>query len=77
MILDVSLPELNGFEIVDALRQDPELCTIPVIICTSHDLTTAEERQLTLGRTLFITKTKATEELADIVVRFLQSIADS
>jgi polar amino acid transport system substrate-binding protein len=77
MILDISLPGVNGFEIIDALRQDPALCSMPVIINTSQDLTAAEQRQLTLGRMLFITKTRATEELAEAVLHFLESIAAS
>lgn len=77
LILDVSLPGLNGYEIVDKLRQDPDLCTIPVIIHTSKDLTVAEERRLTLDRTMFITKTKATEELGQIVLKFLKATASS
>jgi CheY-like chemotaxis protein len=77
LILDISLPGLNGFEIVEKLRQDPDLCTIPVIINTSQDLTAAEERQLTLDRTMFVTKTRATEELGQIVLNFLKEIASS
>jgi CheY-like chemotaxis protein len=77
LILDVSLPGLNGYEIVEKLRQEPDLCTTPLIINTSQDLTIAEQRRLTLDRTMFITKTRATEELGQIVLKFLKTIACS
>jgi CheY-like chemotaxis protein len=77
LILDITLPGLNGYEIVEKLRQDPDLCAIPLIINTSQDLTVAEERRLALARTMFITKTRATEELGQIVLKFLKEIASS
>lgn len=55
------------------LRQDADLRAVSVITYTSRDLTPAERQQLTLGRTLFITKTVGTQELAEVVLQLLQS----
>jgi len=73
LILDVSLPGLNGFEIVQSLRstQDLRLLKIPVIVYTSNDLTEPEREKLKLGETVFITKTMETDELSRQVLRLI------
>jgi PAS domain S-box-containing protein len=61
IILDVGLPRLNGFEVVDLLRRGPGRAT-PLVVFTAHDLTEEQRRQLTLGLTRHLTKARASEE---------------
>lgn len=35
IILDVIMPEMNGFEVIEELRKDPDTCLLPVIMLTS------------------------------------------
>jgi CheY-like chemotaxis protein len=35
VMLDLSLPKLDGFEVLEALQQDPDLRAIPIVILTS------------------------------------------
>ena len=44
IILDLMMPEVNGFDVVEQLRAHPEAMEIPIMIYTSKDLT-AEDRQ--------------------------------
>lgn len=46
IILDLIMPEMNGFEFLTAMRQDPRLARIPVSILTSRDLSDSEVQQL-------------------------------
>jgi DNA-binding response OmpR family regulator len=62
MVLDVGLPECDGFDVVDAMRQRPELRGIPVLVYTGRDLTEEECGRLRLGPTRFLTKSKASDE---------------
>jgi CheY-like chemotaxis protein len=36
ILLDVEMPEMNGFQVLDRLRQDPETARIPVVMLTAH-----------------------------------------
>ncbi len=56
LVLDLALPESNGFAVVDWLRQHNQLCRVPLVIYTAKDLDDAERQQLRLGQTLFLTK---------------------
>jgi DNA-binding response OmpR family regulator len=46
IILDLMLPDKNGFQILEELKQDEKLDTIPVIVITSKDLSETEKQLL-------------------------------
>ena len=62
MVLDVGLPERDGFDVVDTMRQRPELKGIPVLVYTARDLTEQQRGRLRLGPTRFLTKSRASDE---------------
>ena len=62
MVLDIGLPERDGFDVVDAMRQRPALSGIPVLVYTARDLTEEQRGRLRLGPTRFLTKSKASDE---------------
>jgi PAS domain S-box-containing protein len=62
LVLDVSLPRGDGFHVVEALRREPRLAGLPVLIYTVHDLTSSERERLKLGPTRYLTKTLSTDE---------------
>ena len=39
MVLDLMMPEVNGFDVVEALRQHPETARIPILILTAKQMT--------------------------------------
>jgi CheY-like chemotaxis protein len=51
IVLDLLMPEVNGFEVVDALKRDPVLATIPIVIVTAK-LMTAEDHDRLNGDVL-------------------------
>ena len=46
VLLDLMMPEMNGFEFVDRLRQDPRCGDVPVIVVTGKELTEQERARL-------------------------------
>jgi CheY-like chemotaxis protein len=49
VILDLLMPKMTGFDVIETMRSDPELKNIPVIIITAKDLT-AEDRSMLSGQ---------------------------
>jgi threonine synthase len=49
LILDLMMPEMDGFAVLDALKNDPETAQIPVIVSTAKELT-KDEKQLLEGQ---------------------------
>ncbi len=46
MILDLMMPQVDGFAVLDALKKDAQTANIPVIVVTAKELTPAEEKRL-------------------------------
>ncbi len=46
ILLDLMMPEMDGFEFADRVRQDPAWRKIPIVVLTAKDLTAAERRRL-------------------------------
>jgi adenylate cyclase len=65
--LDVMMPDLDGWSVLTALRQDPELAEIPVIMVTIVD---EHRRGMALGAAGYLTKPIDRERLRRVVGRF-------
>jgi threonine synthase len=46
MILDLMMPEVDGFGVLDALKSNPKTAEIPVVVVTAKELTPAEKQRL-------------------------------
>jgi signal transduction histidine kinase/CheY-like chemotaxis protein len=46
ILLDLMMPEMDGFEFLDALREHEQWATIPVVVITARDLTAEDRRRL-------------------------------
>jgi signal transduction histidine kinase/CheY-like chemotaxis protein len=65
--LDVMMPDLDGWSVLAALRQDPELAEIPVIMITIVD---EHRRGIALGAAGYLTKPIDRERLRRVIGRF-------
>jgi signal transduction histidine kinase/CheY-like chemotaxis protein len=79
LILDLTLPDGNGFALVDWLRGQPALRTLPLVVYSGRDVTAQEMEQLRLGPTQFLAKARVqprdVEELVLAMVRHLRTPA--
>ena len=62
LVLDLGLPDGDGTEVVEALRRDPLLRGIPLLVYTGRDLRHEDRERLILGPTRFLTKSRETGE---------------
>ena len=63
LIVDLKLPELDGFEILKRLRRDPKFSYIPVIVITSKDELSEKLKAFELGADDYLVKPFQPEEL--------------
>jgi CheY-like chemotaxis protein/anti-sigma regulatory factor (Ser/Thr protein kinase) len=66
IILDLIMPEMDGFEFVDEMRRRPEWHDIPVIVVTSKDLTEEDRSRLNGGVERIIHKSGRDETLREV-----------
>jgi CheY-like chemotaxis protein len=74
ILLDLMMPEMDGFDFIANLQQHPKWTAIPVIVVTAKDLT-AEERRLLNGRVQNIVQkgTDSMEEVVKEITKLLKS----
>lgn len=60
-VLDIGLPDADGFDVVDWLRHHEHLRALPIVVYTGRELDEADRRRLRLGSTTeFLTKGRIT-----------------
>jgi PAS domain S-box-containing protein len=74
MVLDIGLPDGDGFNVVDYLRQNEDLAGMPLVVYSGRDLSQEERNNLTLGPTYFMAKTRVQpQQLEALVLTMLRS----
>jgi PAS domain S-box-containing protein len=75
IVLDLVLPDMDGFAVVDSLKENSTLRRIPLLVYSGMDVNAADQVRLKLGPTEFLTKSRSgLEEFERRVARLLDSI---
>jgi CheY-like chemotaxis protein len=70
VLLDLLMPGIDGFEVVERLRGDPLVADVPIVVLTSKDMTAADHERLSGRISLLAQKgTFRQDQLADVVRR--------
>ncbi|HEU4839793.1 MAG TPA: response regulator [Ilumatobacteraceae bacterium] len=62
IVLDIVLPDGDGFAVVEQLRHDGRLAAVPLVVYTARDLSAEDRERLTLGETEVLFKSRVTPE---------------
>ncbi len=75
MVLDLRLPDMTGFEILESMRDTPELSDLPVVVFTGKELSPEEDARLhTLARSVVVKGVESPERLLDETALFLHRV---
>jgi two-component system, OmpR family, response regulator MtrA len=66
-VLDVSMPKLDGLEVVGRLRKDPEFADFPIVLLSARAQEADVERGYSLGASKYVRKPFSPRELIAIV----------
>lgn len=70
ILLDINMPGKNGFEVLEAVKSDPALRHIPVVVLTTSRREEDVIRSYAHGACSFITKPQGLEQLREVVRQF-------
>ncbi len=72
MVLDLRLPDMTGFALLERLHAEPALATLPVVVFTGKELTAAEQTQLRfMAKSVVLKDAQSPERLLDETALFL------
>ncbi|HET8722204.1 MAG TPA: response regulator, partial [Nitrospira sp.] len=74
-VLDLRLPDMSGFELLDQVKADPTLGNVPIVVFTGKDLSTDEERRLkAVAKSVVLKDVQSPERLFDETALFLHRV---
>jgi DNA-binding response OmpR family regulator len=74
VLLDLIMPKVSGFEVLEGISADPELSTIPVLIASNLGQDSDIDKAKTLGARDYYVKVRTSiDELAQMVKNLVQS----
>jgi signal transduction histidine kinase/CheY-like chemotaxis protein len=75
LILDLTLPDGDGFSLVEWLRQQPNLRSLPLVVYSGREISESEMAKLRLGPTEFLTKAKVQpQEVEELVLSMVHRL---
>jgi CheY-like chemotaxis protein/signal transduction histidine kinase/HAMP domain-containing protein len=75
VVLDLRLPDMSGFEVLEQIRNDTELSTVPVVVFTGRELSAEEDAELhTIARSIVVKGVESPERLLDETSLFLHRV---
>lgn len=70
VLLDINMPKMNGFEVLQAMKADPRLQSLPVVMLTTSDRDDDIVRSYTDGACSYIRKPMTLKQFAQAVKNF-------
>jgi HAMP domain-containing protein/CheY-like chemotaxis protein/signal transduction histidine kinase len=75
VVLDLRLPDMSGFDVLDQLGKSPEFSELPVVVFTGKELSPEEDARLrTLARSVVVKGVESPERLLDETSLFLHRV---
>jgi HAMP domain-containing protein/CheY-like chemotaxis protein/signal transduction histidine kinase len=78
VVLDLRLPDMSGFELLERIRDDESLTDLPVVVFTGRELSPEEDAQLhTMARSVVVKGVESPERLLDETALFLHRVVSN
>jgi CheY-like chemotaxis protein/HAMP domain-containing protein len=74
-VLDLRLPDMSGFDLLDRIQEDPSLHELPIVVFTGKELSAAEDQRLKkAAKSVVIKGVESPERLLDETALFLHRV---
>ena len=75
VVLDLRLPDMSGFEVLDRMKIDPALSDLPVVVFTGRELSPEEDARIhSIARSIVVKGVESPERLLDETSLFLHRV---
>jgi len=75
VVLDLRLPDMSGFDLLEQMKDDSRLADLPIVVFTGRELSPEEDAQLhTMARSVVVKGVESPERLLDETALFLHRV---
>jgi CheY-like chemotaxis protein len=74
IIMDITMPGMDGYEATERLKQDPKLADVPIIFLTGKSASEDGGRAFAKGGVSYVRKPFTSQQLRDLVALAMQSL---
>jgi CheY-like chemotaxis protein len=75
LVLDLRLPDISGFDLIELIGQDAALAKLPIVVFTGKELSPTEESRLrTVAKSILLKDVRSPERLFDETALFLHRV---
>jgi CheY-like chemotaxis protein/signal transduction histidine kinase len=75
VVLDLRLPDMNGFDLLEKFKKEPALQDLPVVVFTGKELSYEDESRLrSMAKSIVLKDVQSPERLLDETARFLHRV---
>jgi two-component system, chemotaxis family, chemotaxis protein CheY len=74
VITDVNMPDINGLELINFIKNNPRYTHIPLIIVSTERSEEDQKRGMALGAMAYVTKPFKAQELQEIIKKAITSV---
>ena len=71
-LVDINMPVMDGFKMIQLLRQEPEMADLPIVIITTEGKDESKEKARDLGIAHYITKPINQSQVVNTIREILQ-----
>jgi len=77
-VIDLRLPDMSGFDLLDLMQTEPKIGAVPVVVFTGKELTTGEEERLRkVAKSIVLKDVQSPERLFDETALFLHRVVST
>lgn len=73
IILDLRMPILDGFQIMEKIRGDKDISSIPIIVLSAENSREAEQKSYNLGAALYLNKPIGIDDIIQVVSKHMSA----
>jgi CheY-like chemotaxis protein len=75
VVLDLRLPDMTGFDLLERMKEEPELAAVPVVVFTGKELSPDEQQRLNaMAKSIVLKDVQSPERLLDETALFLHRV---
>ena len=71
IVTDINMPDINGLELINFVRNNPRYNHLPIIIVSTERSEEDKKRGMALGATAYVTKPFKSSELQEVIKKIL------